>query len=111
MPASALRTPTGGDMGGKYGAKLTKLVNKVKQLVGANDRVIVFVQFPDLKAKVVEALEDNSIRCLQVKGSVDKQVKALDILQKEIPEPGDPKVILLTMDDESSAGVNLTTCE
>jgi len=38
------------------------------------------------------------------------QVRALDVLQKEVPLPGDPRVLILTMDDESSAGVNLTTC-
>jgi len=93
-----------------YGAKLTEIVTQVKKLVSDDDRVIVFVQFQDLKDKVAEALSKYGVKTLQVKGTVQQQVKALDVLQKEQPDKHDPRVLLLTMDDESSAGVNLTTC-
>ena len=96
--------------GSRYGAKLTKIVDKVKSIVNNNDRCIVFVQFQDLKDKIAEALENNGIKSLQVKGTVNQQIKALDVMQKEVPGKDDPRVLLLTMDDESSAGVNLTTC-
>jgi SNF2 family DNA or RNA helicase len=85
-------------------------MTQVQKLVSDGDRVIVFVQFDDLKRKVAEALLDSGVKTLQVAGTVQQQTKALDILQKETPEKGDPRVLLLTMDDESSAGVNLTTC-
>jgi hypothetical protein len=110
VPSSALRSDGASNSGGKYGAKLTAIVEKVKELLDGDDRVIVFVQFRDLKDKVAEALEDYGVRTLQVKGSVNKQIKALDVLQKEKPDKNDPRCLLLTMDDESSAGVNLTTC-
>jgi hypothetical protein len=45
-----------------------------------------------------------------VKGTVQQQVKALNVLQKEIPDKDDPSVLLLKMDDERSSGINLTTC-
>ena len=93
-----------------YGAKLTAIIKNVKSIVARNDRVIVFAQFQDLKEKVSEALESVGVKTLQVKGTVNQQIKALSILQKEVPDKKDPRVLLLTMDDESSAGVNLTTC-
>ena len=96
--------------GGNYGAKLSKIVSNVKRIVQEGDRIIIFVQFKDLKEKVAEALRENGVKALQVKGPVSSQVKALDVLQKEKPDKKDPRVLLLTMDDESSAGVNLTTC-
>ena len=96
--------------GSSYGAKLTKIVTKVKSIVKNDDRCIVFVQFQDLKDKIGEALENNGVKSLQVKGTVNQQIKALDVMQKEVPGKDDPRVLLLTMDDESSAGVNLTTC-
>jgi hypothetical protein len=36
----------------RYGVKLTKLIEAVEQMTKARDRVLVFVQFPDLLAKV-----------------------------------------------------------
>jgi len=100
----------GEDEGSAYGAKLSAIVKNVKSIVKQNDRVIVFVQFQDLKEKVAEALERVGVKTLQVKGTVNQQIKSLSILQKEVPDKKDPRVLLLTMDDESSAGVNLTTC-
>jgi SNF2 family DNA or RNA helicase len=96
--------------GGMWGAKLTQIVESVKGMVDGGDRVIVFVQFKDLKEKVAEALESEDVKTLQVKGTVSAQVKALDIMQQEEVTKKDPKVLLLTMDDESSSGINLTTC-
>ena len=79
-------------------------------MVDDNDRVIVFIQFQDLKQKVADALHQRGVKTLQVKGRVSVQIKVLDVLQKEVAGPSDPRVLLLMMDDESSAGVNLTTC-
>jgi SNF2 family DNA or RNA helicase len=95
---------------GCYGAKLSAVVKQVKQLVEGGDRVICFVQFEDLKMKVQEALKENEVLALIVKGTVQQKAAALDVMQKETPEKGDPRVLILTMDDESSAGINLTTC-
>ncbi|GMI05451.1 hypothetical protein TrVE_jg4580 [Triparma verrucosa] len=94
--------------GGKWGAKLTEIVKSVKKLIDAGDRVLVFVQFKDLKQKVAEALEAKGVKTLQVKGTVQTQIKSLDVMQKEVPAANDPRCLLLTMDDESSSGVNLT---
>merc|ERR1712150_233865 len=96
--------------GGEFGAKLTKIVENVKEIVTKKEeRVLIFVQFKDLKEKVAQALESHGVKTLQVKGNVQSQVKSLDVMQKEVSGKHDPKVLLLTMDDESSSGVNLTT--
>jgi SNF2 family DNA or RNA helicase len=98
------------EAGGQWGAKLTNIVASVKNMIDAGDRVIVFVQFKDLKAKVAEALTSRGIGVVQVKGTVASQIKALDIMQEEVIKKTDPRCLLLTMDDESSSGINLTTC-
>lgn len=96
--------------GGQYGSKLRAIVDKITQLVHDGDRVIVFVQFDDLEDKVSEALQSIGVKSLRVKGTVQQQVQALNLLQKEIPGKDDPRVLLLKMDDEKSSGINLTTC-
>jgi SNF2 family DNA or RNA helicase len=95
---------------GNYGEKLTKIVKHTHQLVQQGDRVIVFVQFKDLKMKVLQAMDDLGVKALEVKGSVAQKTKALDVFQKEVPGKDDPRCLLLTMNDESAAGVNLTNC-
>ena len=108
--ASAVDFGVDRESGGQYGAKLKAIVDKVRTVVRDGDRVIVFVQFDDLKQKVSEALLNRGVKSLQVTGRVQEQTKTIDILQKETPDKDDPRVLLLTMDNESSAGVNLTTC-
>ena len=95
---------------GRFGRKLTSVVQKVQEILsnGKDDRVIVFCQFDDLKTLVTDALQASNIKSLQVKGTVAQQINILAIFQKDIPDKGDPRVLLLKMDDEQSAGLNLT---
>jgi len=109
VTAESLGTDNKNEGIGEYGAKFFHIIQKVKSLI-KEDRVIVFVQFSSLKKKVAEVLEKNGVKTLQVRGTVQQQIKALDIMQKEVPDRSDPRTLILTMDDESSAGVNLTTC-
>ena len=54
--------------GGEFGAKLTKIVENVKEIVTKKEeRVLIFVQFKDLKEKVAQALESHGVKTLQVK--------------------------------------------
>ena len=91
-----------------FGRKLTEIIAKVKDIIDEGDRAIVFVQFDDLKESVARALESAQVKTLQVKGSVKHQAKVLEIFQKDKPSNSDPKILLLKMDDEQSAGLNLT---
>ena len=91
--------------GGKYGTKLREIVERI-QAIPEDDRIIVFVQFPDLAKVVAEALTDAGVEAVEVKGSVHTKTKALDSMQEE----GGPRVILLNLADESASGANLTLC-
>jgi SNF2-related domain len=95
---------------GRFGRKLTAVVAKVKEILRSeeDDRMIVFCQFDDLKSKIAEALSTSNIKSLEVKGTVGQQINTLSIFQKDRPDISDPRVLLLKMDDEQSAGLNLT---
>jgi len=94
--------------GGRYGRKLTAIIEKVQEIIASGDRLIIFCQFDDLKSKILEALSAYNIPAKEVKGSVQQQTKVLSVFQKEKLEKDDPRVLLLKMDDEQSAGLNLT---
>lgn len=94
----------------KFGAKLSAIISKVKEIVDGDDRVLIFCQFDDLKKKISEALDTNSIANISMEGTVNQLTKLMSIIQKEVPAKNDPRVLLLKMDDESSAGANLMTC-
>ena len=66
VAATALGSDTTSQASGEFGTKITQLVTKVKTLVEDGDRVLIFVQFSDLKDTVAEALECNGVRTLQV---------------------------------------------
>lgn len=113
VPADNLSLDRGDSHGGKFGAKLTAVAKKVKEIISdvghkKGDRLIVFCQFDDLKDKVKEALLHHGITSLEVRGTVAQQINTLSIFQKDEPDKKDPRVLLLKMDDEQSAGLNLT---
>ena len=60
--------------GGEFGAKLTKIVENVKEIVTKKEeRVLIFVQFRDLKEKVAQALESHGVKTLQVNSKIKDQ--------------------------------------
>ena len=60
--------------GGEFGAKLTKIVENVKEIVTKKEeRVLIFVQFRDLKEKVAQALESHGVKTLQVTNKIEDQ--------------------------------------
>jgi SNF2 family DNA or RNA helicase len=108
VPAANLGTDQENNVGGQDGTKLSAIVKKANEIIKGGDRIIVFCQFDDLKEKVVQALQRNGVKSVEVKGSVQKQVKALAPFLKETPAKDDPRVLLLRMDHESASGLNLT---
>ena len=95
--------------GGRFGRKLTAIVKKVRSIIAnSDDRVLVFCQFDDLQGKVKKALGLSDIEALEVKGTVQQQIKVISQFQNEKPSKSDPRVLLLKMDDEQAAGLNLT---
>lgn len=96
----------------RFGEKITAIIAKVQEIIEThNERLIIFCQYDDLQAKVKQALSERDIDSLQVKGTVNQQISVVSMFQKENWGESDPYVLLLKMDDEQSAGLNLTVRE
>lgn len=109
--------------GRHFGLKLEKVIELIKcashvfssalfvfnhphrKRIPNDERVLVFVQFPDLMKKVAEAFSENKIRFLEIKGSASQKSKNLEKFQNNSEE----RVLLLTVTDESASGANLTS--
>nr|GAT45746.1 predicted protein [Mycena chlorophos] len=91
--------------GKHYGKKLEEVIHLIKRQIPKEERVLVFVQFPDLMKKVAASLKDHKIKFLEIKGSAAAKSKALDSFQKQ----SDERVLLLNLMDESASGANLTS--
>ncbi|KAF7370517.1 Helicase C-terminal domain-containing protein [Mycena sanguinolenta] len=91
--------------GKHYGKKLEQVMELIKKNIPKDERVLIFVQFPDLMKKVAEALKDNGIKFLEIKGSASAKSKSLESFQQDSKE----RVLLLNLMDESASGANLTS--
>ena len=58
--------------------------------------------------KVKNVLKSGGVQALEVRGTVTQQINTIAVFQKEHPSKNDPHVLLLKLDDEQSAGLNLT---
>jgi len=93
---------------GQFGCKLSTIIEKVKA-IAEDERVLIFVQFPDLMSKVEEALTVNGIKVLKIQGSAHQMANAMEKFQRETIAKGDERVLLLELHNESASGANLTT--
>ncbi|OBZ73756.1 hypothetical protein A0H81_06364 [Grifola frondosa] len=91
--------------GKHFGMKLERIIQLIKKKMPKDERVLIFVQFPDLMKKVAEALEANKVAFLEIKGSAAQKSKNLEKFQNESKE----RVLLLNVMDESASGANLTS--
>lgn len=107
VPARDLGTDSS-VVGGSFGSKLTAVVQKIKS-IPSDERILVFVQFADLMKKVEEALNENGIETLKIKGSSHQMTNAMEKFQRETIGPDDERVLLLELHNESASGANLTT--
>ncbi|TRM57945.1 hypothetical protein BD626DRAFT_513398 [Schizophyllum amplum] len=104
VQAKVLGVDTARDGKGRhYGRKLEDVIKLIKSLA-EKERVLLFVQFPDLTKKVSEALEHHKVPHLEIKGSATARSNALDKFQNKSNE----RVLLLNVRDESASGANLT---
>ncbi|TFK48552.1 hypothetical protein OE88DRAFT_1664437 [Heliocybe sulcata] len=90
--------------GKHFGMKLEKVIQLIKKRIPEEERVLIFVQFPDLTRKVAEALESHNVQFLEIKGSASQKSKNLEAFQNGSQE----RVLLLNVTDESASGANLT---
>lgn len=90
-------------LGKHYGMKLEKVMELIQNKIPKKDKVLLFVQFPDLMEKVAEVLREYRISFLQIKGTASAQSKALQAFQDSTAKE-DVKVLLLNVMDESASG-------
>ncbi|EKD04517.1 DNA repair protein rad8 [Trichosporon asahii var. asahii CBS 8904] len=88
---------------GRYGAKLQRLVDLIRS-IPKKERILVFLQWDDLMAKVSEALDAGGIGHVTLAGGVKAKANTLDAFQKG----NSARVLVLKMNDASAAGSNLT---
>eukprot|EP00930_Biecheleria_cincta_P032620 TRINITY_DN22621_c0_g1_i1.p1 TRINITY_DN22621_c0_g1~~TRINITY_DN22621_c0_g1_i1.p1 ORF type:complete len:1349 (+),score=265.47 TRINITY_DN22621_c0_g1_i1:55-4101(+) len=91
----------------KYGTKLEVLVQKLRQLRAEDTaaKVILFVQFDDLKRKVSSALHEFGIPCATLQGGVGQRSSIIRDWQHN---PQSQTFVLLLSLAQSASGSNLT---
>jgi SNF2 family DNA or RNA helicase len=77
----------------------------LRDQIPKDERVLIFVQFPDLTKKLAEALTAHHIKFLEIKGSATQKSNNLEKFQNDSVE----RVLLLNVMDESASGANLTS--
>jgi SNF2 family DNA or RNA helicase len=88
----------------KYGAKLGKMIQMVRQLLIQDARIIIFSQWDDLLLLIRKSLMENEIDCSFISGNVYKRNKAISRFKLGGKDNG---VILLSL-EHSASGTNLT---
>lgn len=91
----------------KYGTKLAAVVEKLQELraADATAKVILFVQFDELKRKVAAALEEFGIPTSQLQGAVGHRSNVIHDWQYN---PSSQSFVLLLSLAQSASGTNLT---
>eukprot|EP00929_Paragymnodinium_shiwhaense_P033402 TRINITY_DN18348_c0_g4_i2.p1 TRINITY_DN18348_c0_g4~~TRINITY_DN18348_c0_g4_i2.p1 ORF type:complete len:1172 (+),score=307.38 TRINITY_DN18348_c0_g4_i2:77-3592(+) len=91
----------------EFGTKLSVLVQKLQELreQDASAKVILFVQFDDLKNQVAAALREGGVITAQLKGSVSQRAGIIRDWQEN---PDSRTFVLLLSLAESASGTNLT---
>ncbi len=107
MLASNLGCGSSNESSGAHGSKLSKLCNVLVSLP-KKERILVFVQFPDLMDKVRQAIESTGIKTASLTGGAVSKSKVLSAFQ-DASNSSAVRVLLLNLGDESASGANLTT--
>jgi len=91
----------------KYGTKLAAVVRKLQELRKEDPtaKVILFVQFDDLKRKVASALTEFGVPTVQLQGSVSQRSVIIRDWQHN---PTSASFVLLLSLAQSASGTNLT---
>lgn len=90
-------------IGRHHGKKLEKIVELISNKIPEEDKILLFVQFPDLMVKVAKLLEESGIKYLTVEGGGNKRSKAVEDFQNSEGKEG-IKLMLLNVTAESSSG-------
>ena len=92
----------------KYGAKLGKLIQMIRNLIIMNNmnRIIVFSQWDDMLTLIGKCLAENGIANSFIKGNVHCRNKAIKLFKQDSMTE-DSRVIMLSLKN-SASGTNLT---
>ena len=92
----------------KYGAKLGRLIQMIRQIIIQNktNRIIIFSQWDDMLTLIGKSLSENGINNVFIKGNVHCRNKAIKTF-KEIDQKEETRVIMLSLKN-SASGTNLT---
>ncbi|KAL2829835.1 hypothetical protein BJY01DRAFT_261159 [Aspergillus pseudoustus] len=94
------------DESSKYGgSKLDALINIIQFKIPYHERVLLFVQFPDLMLIASKALELAAIKHTAISSTHRKSAQKIEQFQKT--SFGENKVLLLNLGSEMAAGLNL----
>lgn len=95
------------EVAAKHGTKLAAVVQKLQELRSEDPtaKVILFVQFDDLKRKVAGALADVGVPAVQLKGSCGQRSNIINDWQNN---PNSASFVLLLSLEQSASGTNLT---
>ncbi|KAF4616202.1 hypothetical protein G7Y89_g15204 [Cudoniella acicularis] len=93
----------------KYGQKICDLVTLIKSFP-EDDKVVLFVQFPNILEKVLGALEESGIDFMDLTSTGDPSRKLMCFQKNEGVKKGTPgaKVLVLNIGDATASGSNLT---
>lgn len=91
----------------KYGTKLAMLVKTLFEVRArdASAKVILFVQFDDLKLKVADVLQEFGIPTVQLQGGTNQRDRIIREWQQN--DASDTFVLMLSL-GQSASGTNLT---
>ncbi|KAL4785464.1 hypothetical protein BJX76DRAFT_356020 [Aspergillus varians] len=94
------------DQGSKFGgSKLEALIDIVQNRVPQTERILLFIQFPDLLDIACKALTSAEIKHTAITSSDRSSSQKIDKFQRD--GFGDSKVLLLNLGSEMAAGLNL----
>lgn len=87
-----------------FGYRHADIFAYYRRRIPKDERVLIFVQFPDLMKKVAEVLEAHEVKFLEIRGTASQKSNNLQKYQDNSKE----RVLLLNVMDESASGANLT---
>ncbi|KAK6360599.1 hypothetical protein TWF730_006737 [Orbilia blumenaviensis] len=87
-----------------HGAKLDALLFLLQNTIPGDERVLLFIQFPDLLKKVFSVLQEAGVSVTQLSGSARDKSSELTLFQTQ----STTRVLILEAMAETAAGANLT---
>ncbi|KAI9092807.1 hypothetical protein DFS34DRAFT_583593 [Phlyctochytrium arcticum] len=92
----------------RLGEKMRVLTDLIQHRIPDQDRILVFIQFTELRSVVSAALADAGIPFIKIEGSAHKMSSAIDKFQNDSSGGDAARVLVLNAANEEASGANLT---